>query len=66
VSIAGGRRAGIAILVVLYAIALVLACAPFDLGQLRVGGVSLLWWYAFAMGPATATVAASLLLWRGD
>jgi hypothetical protein len=66
VSMAGGRGAGIAILVMLYAIALALAYAPFDLGQLRVAGVSVLWWYACAMGPVGAGVAAALLLWRGD
>lgn len=61
-----GRRIGIAIFAILLALALALAHAPFDLGNLRVAGVSLLWWYAFVLAPAAAAVTAARLLWRRD
>lgn len=64
---AGGRRTGIVTLVVLFAIALALSQAPFDLGTLRLAGVGLLWWYALAIAPAAAVlVIAGLLLRRSD
>ena len=50
-----------AILLVLYAIAVVLICEPFDLGRVRALGVSILWWYAFAVAPALAAVIVALL-----
>jgi hypothetical protein len=66
VSIAGGRRTGIAILIALFAVGLVLAHTPHDLGTLRFAGVSVLWWYAFGAGPAAgALVTAALLSRRG-
>ena len=65
VLIAGGRRTGVVILVVLFAIALALPQAPFDLGTLRLAGVGLLWWYTLVIAPAAAVlgVAALLLRW---
>ena len=67
VPIAGGRRTGIVILVVLFAIALALSQAPFDLGTLRLAGVGLLWWYTLVIAPAAAVlVVAALLLRRSD
>ena len=61
---ADGRRIGIAILAVLLAVGLALGHAPFELGNLRVAGVSLLWWYAFGIAPTLAAVTAAFLLWR--
>jgi hypothetical protein len=50
-----------AILLALYAIALALACEPFDLGRVRVAGVSIVWWYTFAVAPALAAVTVAIL-----
>jgi hypothetical protein len=65
VSGGGGRRVGIVILTLLFAVALILAHAPLDLGSVRVAGVSVLWWYTFAMAPALAVLTTVVLLPRG-
>ena len=59
-----GRRIGIAALLVLLAIAPLLALAPAAPGAVRVGGVSLLWWYAALVAPLIATALAIVLLVR--
>jgi hypothetical protein len=56
VSMADARRVGVVILVVLFAIGLLLAHAPRDLGAVRVGGVGLLWWYSTLAGPLVAVL----------
>jgi hypothetical protein len=61
---AGRRRAGIAILVALFAVGVALAHAPFDLGALRLAGVGLLWWYAFAVAPLAAALVTMAVLFR--
>lgn len=66
-SIAGRRGTGIAILIALFAVGLALAHAPLDLGAVRLAGVAVLWWYAFAAAPvAGALVTAALLSRRRD
>jgi hypothetical protein len=65
VSGGGGRCVGIVILTLLFAVALILAHAPLDLGSVRVAGVSVLWWYTFAMAPALAVLTTVVLLPRG-
>ncbi|MBI2217850.1 MAG: hypothetical protein HYU51_11175 [Candidatus Rokubacteria bacterium] len=61
------RRAGLVTLLVLAAGGLALALAPFDLGAIRLAGVSLLWWYVGLIAPAVAVaLAASGLIARGD
>lgn len=54
-----------AILVALYAMVLILAYAPLDLGSVRAGGVSVLWWYAFVVAPALGALITAGLLLRG-
>jgi hypothetical protein len=61
------RRAGLFTLLVLVAGGLALAVAPFDLGAIRLAGVSLLWWYVGLIAPAVAiALAASSLVAAGD
>lgn len=61
----GGRRVGLVVVAALFVPAIALAVAPYDLSTVRLGGVSLLWWYAFALGPALAVLVAALALLRG-
>jgi hypothetical protein len=53
-------------LIALFAIALALALAPFELGRIRVAGVGVLWWYAVVVAPVTAGALAIALLPRGS
>ena len=52
------RRAGIVALLALLAGALLLAIAPMHAASIRLGGVSLLWWYAAAVVPVTGVIVA--------
>jgi hypothetical protein len=52
------RRAAIAALLLLVAIAIALPLMPGTPGTLRIGGVSLLWWYAAVLAPLLATLIA--------
>lgn len=61
---AGRRRVGIAVLALLFAGALGLSHAPLDLGGLRVGGVSILWWYAVVVAPSLAAPVTAMVLLR--
>jgi hypothetical protein len=65
VSVEGGRRVGLVVLVLLFGAALVLSDPTLDLGSVRVGGVSVLWWYAFVVGPTLVVLATVALLLRG-
>ena len=62
VSRTDARRAGILVLVVLFAGGLILARAPGDLGAVRLAGVSLLWWYSALVAPLIAVALAVMLL----
>jgi hypothetical protein len=42
--------------------ALVLGAAPNDVGAIRLGGVSLMWWYGAVAGPALAASVAAVIL----
>lgn len=44
----------------LLAAALVLAHAPLEIGAIRIAGVSVLWWYVTAVGPAAAVLVVVL------
>lgn len=44
------RRGPLALLLILVALP-ALFLAPFDLGSVRIAGVSLAWWYGGAAGP---------------
>jgi hypothetical protein len=55
-----------AILIALFAIALALTLAPFELGRIRLGGVGLLWWYSVVVAPATAAALAIAFLPGGS
>jgi hypothetical protein len=66
VSVGRGRRTALTLLLGLLAGAVVLALAPAAPGAVRVGGVSLLWWYAGAAAPLAATAIALAVLLRGD
>jgi len=50
------RRVGIVIVLVLLAIAAVLALLPFGASAVRVGGLSVMWWYAAVVAPVIAVV----------
>jgi len=64
VSSLAARRAAVVVLLALIAGAAFLAHGPLALGSLRLGGVSLLWWYAAAAAPLVAigAVVAALLV----
>jgi hypothetical protein len=51
-------------LIVLFAVALALFQAPFELGRLRLAGVNLVWWYALVAAPLVATLVSVPLLYR--
>jgi len=51
-----GRRVGIVIVLVLLAAAAVLALLPFGAGAVRVGALSVVWWYAAVVAPVLAVV----------
>ena len=41
-----------------------LSIAPFEIGTIRLGGVSLLWWYGLVAAPVVAvTVSAAAFAW---
>lgn len=61
---AGRRPIGIAILALLFAMGLGLSHAPLDLGELRLGGVSVLWWYTVVVAPSLAALATAVILLR--
>ena len=65
VSGAGRRQAGIAVLIILFAVAVALSQAPFELARIRLAGVNLLWWYALVVAPLVAALVAIPLLLEG-
>lgn len=52
------RKASGVFLLVLLAFFLVLASLPGDVAQVRVGPLSLMWWYGGVIAPALALIAA--------
>ena len=56
------RRAGIVALQALLGPALMLAVAPSQLAAIRLGGVSVLWWYSAVFAPVLAVVATVVTL----
>jgi len=58
------RRFGLALGLLLAGLAL-LAVGPFDLGAVRVAGVSLLWWYGGAVAPVLAALLTLALVPSG-
>ena len=42
-----------------------LSVAPFELGTIRLGGVSLLWWYGIIAAPVIAVAVTTAVLARG-
>ena len=52
------RKASAVFLLVLLALFLVLASLPGDVAQVRVGSLSLAWWYGGVIAPALALIAA--------
>jgi hypothetical protein len=63
-SAARWRSMGMVALTVLLVPLLLLALLPGAPGAVRVGGVSVVWWYAGLVGPALAVVLATALLVR--
>jgi hypothetical protein len=57
-------RVGIVIVLVLLAGAAGLALLPFGAGAVRVGGLSVAWWYAALLAPSTATLVTTVVLLR--
>jgi hypothetical protein len=41
---------------------ILLTMAPFEIGTIRLAGVSLLWWYGVVVAPAAAVTVASVAL----
>jgi len=58
------RRFGLALGLLLAGLALLVA-GPFDLGAVRVAGVSLLWWYGGAVAPVLAALLTLALFPSG-
>lgn len=52
------RKASAVFLLVLLMLFLVLTSLPRDLAQVRVGPLSLAWWYGGVLAPALAAIAA--------
>ncbi len=52
------RRGAVAALLLLVAVAIVIPLVPGAPGTLRIGGVSLLWWYVAVVAPVLATLTA--------
>jgi hypothetical protein len=52
------RKASAVFLLVLLALFLVLASLPMDVAQVRVGPLSLVWWYGGVIAPVLAVIAA--------
>ena len=52
------RKASGVFLLVLLALFLVLVSLPGDVAQVRVGPLSLVWWYGGVIAPALALIAA--------
>ena len=59
------RKASAVFLLVLLALFLVLASLPGDVAQVRVGPLSLVWWYGAVIAPAFAMLAALVRGARG-
>ena len=62
--IAKRRRTTITALLSVLGGGFVVALAPMQLGEVRLGGVSVLWWYAAMLGPLAAAAVALLGLAR--
>ena len=58
------HNVAIAIVFVLLGGVTVLTMAPFELGTIRLAGVSLLWWYGVVVVPLVAVATAVLTLVR--
>jgi hypothetical protein len=58
------RWFGMVALTLLFVPLLLLALVPGAPGAVRIGGVSLAWWYAGLVAPALATILATALLVR--
>jgi hypothetical protein len=46
--------------------AVLLALAPFELGTIRLAGVSLFWWYGVVVAPVVVAAVAIVALIRGS
>jgi hypothetical protein len=57
-----GRRVGIVVVLVLLVAAAALALVPFGAGAVRVGGLSILWWYAAVVAPCTVALVTMIVL----
>jgi hypothetical protein len=58
------RRIGIVVVLLLLAGAALLVTLPHGAGALRLGPLSLLWWYAAVVAPLTATALTAGVLLR--
>jgi len=65
-SAARARRFGMLTLTLLLLPLLLLSLVPGAPGAVRVGGVSLAWWYAGLVAPTLATVLATAVLVRSS
>jgi hypothetical protein len=59
-----GRRIGIVVVLLLLAGAGALATLPGGAGTMRVGSLSLLWWYAGLVAPAAAVAVTAAVIQR--
>lgn len=59
------HNVAIAMVFVLLGGVTLLTMAPFELGTIRLAGVSLLWWYGVVVVPAVAVVTTVIALLRG-
>lgn len=62
-----GRRIGIVVVLLLLAGAGALATLPLEAGAVRVGSLSILWWYSVVAAPVlAAAVTVAVLLRRAS
>jgi len=59
-----GRRIAVIVLVLLLVLPPLATVLPGSPGAVRVGGITLLWWYAALLGPLLAAVVAAVVLLR--
>ena len=65
VSTEAAHNLAIAVLFLLLGGVLLLTVAPFEIGTIRLAGVSLLWWYGVVAVPVAATAVTVAALGRG-
>ena len=56
------HNVAITVMVLLLIGGILLAAAPYEVGTIRLAGVSLLWWYGVIVSPIITVLAATVVL----